>query len=246
MKIVSKKGNPYLISTVFTHIQLLDPIFNTKKETATSTTEENELTKFTPLVELLINNKSFVNKKLDSFYSLLTLEKIFKISICAKCESCSSNITKEKACSFVGCHIPVSERKAIISCSAVFHMDDDTYSASIFVNDLTVCKNFFFMLSDEEWDLILKTVEHKGELLFLRNNINIAANDTADIHTATATCFNILCETYFLSNFAQYQCKLRPFAENNLQPSWNDNKLNFICLEAEPVCRSQECKTVST
>ena len=235
IKIVSKKGNPYLISTTFTHVQCLNIAGNSENESTQCNIEEDEFAKFTSLFSLLAASQLSAKKKLDSFTSLLTLEKINKISICAKCQSCGSMVANEKACTFVGCHVPLSERVVNFKCSAIFHMEDETYSASIHVNDLTICRNFLFMLSDEEWNLILKTAEQKGEIVFLSKSKNeIAACNAKDLYSATATCFSIFCETYIISNFLQYQCKLRPFAEKqNMQVKWNDNALNFICLEAK-------------
>ena len=172
---------------------------------------------------------------MESFTSLLTLEKINKLSICAKCQSCDSMVAKNKVCAFVGCHVPLSERVVNFKCSAIFHMEDETYSASIHINDLTICKNFLFMLSDDEWNLILKTAEQKGEIVYLSKfKHEIAACNDKDLYSATAICFTIFCETYIMSKFLQYQCKLRPFAEKQkTQVKWNDNALNFICLEAK-------------
>ena len=99
------------------------------------------------------------------------------------------------------------------------------------------------MVSDEEWNLLLKTATHQGELVFLKSKNSMSGYDPKDQYSVTATCFNIFCDVHIMSNVLQYQCKLRPFSDKKCVPQtiWNDNQLNFICLEAKPVSAIKEC-----
>ena len=202
---------------------MLDIAANSQNESTQCNIEEDDFLKFTSLFSLLVASQLSAKKKLESFTSLLTLEKINKISICAKCQSCDSMVAKEKACTFVGCHVPLFDRVVNFKCSAIFHMEDETYSASIHVNDLTICRNFLFMLPDEEWNLILKTAEQMGEIVFLSKSKNeIAACNSKDLHSVTANCFSIFCETYTVPTC--YNVKNRygvSHASNNyFYPQW--------------------------
>ena len=227
-----------MISTVFTHLQLLDTAKCSKNDTTEApSSEKDHFSQFSPLIYHLTEKKILNRKKLNAFESLLTLETILKLSICAICQSCGSSVSKDKVCSFVGCHVPIPERTITLRCSAIFLMEDETNSACIHINDLAVCRSFLFMLSDEEWNLLLKTATHKGELLFLKSKNEMSGYDPKDVYSVTATCFNIFCEVHIMSNFLQYQCKLRPFSDKQFVPQtiWNDNMLNFICLTAKPI-----------
>ena len=239
MKIISKKGNGYLISTVFTNIQLLDVCSATVDIPLEllSAQEQDQDAQFKPLIKHLSDVNSCIKIKLDAFNSLLSLETIYKVSISTICQACQSNVAMGRSCAFVGCHIPISERTIKFVCNAIFQMEDETYGAIVHVKDLNVCRSIFYMISEEEWNLILKTAEHRGEIVYLNKKEqklqdNLVHN--ADTFSAVEISFTMLCEVYPMTYYTQYVCKLRPFSTDKKSDSkhWNDDQLNFICLDA--------------
>lgn len=241
IKIISKKGNGYFVSTVFTNIQVLDPngITADKKPLqgeSGSKIDDDYLSK--TLIQYCIQQNGMDKEGNAIFKCLLTLEIINKISICAMCKSCGSIVSKGRSCSFAGCHIPITERAIEFKCNASFQMEDETYGANICVKDLNICRNILYFIDDHEWKLILKTVEHKGEILFLSKKTpkeNIL-DEKLDIYAGVEACFIMLCEVYPMANYSQFLCKLRPFSNDKQSHSanWNNDQLNFMCLDAKP------------
>lgn len=246
---MSKKGNGYFVSTVFTNIQVLDPV---------GITIDNKSLhrKFDPKFETNLVSKPLIqhcaqqnvpDESLEVFECLLTLEIIYKISIRAMCKACGSMVSSAKSCSFAGCHIPVAERDIKYICNAVFQMEDETQGATIYVNDLAVCRKMVHFIDDNEWELVLQTVENKGEILYLSKTNSATEKlllDKIDIHSGVETCFNILCEVYPMTNYSQFICKLRPFSNDKQSSSayWNDDKLNFMCLDANSCSKLNKTK----
>ena len=244
IKVISKKGHGYLISTVFTNMQLLND-----KSISAETDIDDKLLESNPPEKRLINpliGYSFVSlnetqHKFEAFECLLTLEAINKISITAMCKSCGSSFSNGGSCSFVGCHIPADKRIVNFKCSAIFQMEDETYGANIYVKDLIICRNMFYMLSDNEWEWILKTAEQKGEVVYLNDKKKPVMEkrlDHRDIYSSTQACFNIFCEVYPLTSYSQFLCKLRPFynVQQTHSINWSNDHLNFICLDAKLNC----------
>ena len=240
IKIISKKGNGYFISTVFTNIQVLDSktiISHNIERSSYLTLGENK-----PIRTLMQHhNEKYVNilQSKEAFECLLTLESINKISINATCQSCGSIVSVGKSCSYAGCHTPVSQRAIDINCSAIFQMEDETFGATIFVKDLSICRKFLYFLEDIEWDLLLKTAEYKGEILFLNKkngSQNISSTEPEiDIHTGSEKCFIMLCQVYPISNVLQYHCKLRAIKDKeSISANCNDDLSSFICLDVKP------------
>ena len=139
------------------------------------------------------------------------------------CKSCGNNLSHRGSCSFVGCHIPANQQKVEFNCSAVFQMEDETYGANIYVKDLNICRNILYLLSDIEWKLILKTVEQKGEVVYLskqkKRAMENCSEQMSDIYAGTQACFTMFCEVYPLTNYSQFLCKLRPFCNRKQSQS---------------------------
>ena len=242
VKVISKKGHGYLVSTVFTNILVLDTQGIGINKLCVEALPETKVDKFRakPLIEHCIKQLYKTQQNLEMFECLMTLEVINKISITAICKSCGSNFSNGGSCSFVGCHIPVNERMVEFKCSANFQMEDETYGANVYVNDLNICRNILYMFSDSEWELILKTAEQKGEIVYLskrkKRAIENCSDRMIDIYAGTQACFTMFCEIYPLTNYSQFLCKLRPFSNGKQSQSihWNNDQLNFICLGAKP------------
>ena len=235
VKIISKKGNGYLTSTVFTNIQLVDVHDKTERNNLKTSEQEGQDSCMKPMIWHLSEVKNNRKVNLNVYRSYLTLETVYKVSISTICEACHSKVAIGKNCQFVGCHVPIFERKVNFICSAVLYMEDETYGANIHVKDLSVLRKIFCMISEDEWNLILKAAEHRGEILFLNKKQKFQENfdENVDPFFRVQTCFTILCEVYPITYYNRYLCKLRPlFNDKTDNVFWNDDQLNFICLDA--------------
>ena len=92
-KTTSRKNNVYLVTTFFSHFQVLS-IGATEDPIPQVNVAENEGS---------YNFLALHKGNLQAIYCLLSLEKVIKVSIAANCTACG-NAVKNGLCSFVGCH----------------------------------------------------------------------------------------------------------------------------------------------
>jgi len=208
VKKTSKKSNSYLVTTLFSKIEILEafPYVDATSGSGALTGNEDDLTF---LIDLTDSSASAIK-------CLFTVDRILKLSICANCSYCG-NIIRNEVCSFVGCHARISHQDPKINVNSLIQVEDGTSSALLVCQDSNQVKQIF-KLSPEEWFELEKQTKSKGELLYISSG--------KERHDKSST-FEFFCDWFPTLNLCQFYCLCRPFKKSKNEAS-NIQKLYCI------------------
>ena len=154
-KMMSKKSNSYLVTTLFSTFQIIDvdPFL-----------DQNPQNCFVQPIQFLYN---MPENSSESYYCNLIVDKIIKMSITATCEACGKAL-KNGLCSFVGCHVGSGVRaKYVIKAS--FKVYDVSETVQLFCDNAKSLQRIM-RWSDGDWLKLKNSALQNGELLFLISN----------------------------------------------------------------------------
>lgn len=201
LKVTSKRSNAYLVTTFFTHFQIIQAL---------------------PFIEQSLNVENdkmiFIKDVKDSsssscsFKCLFSLDVIYKLSISALCHFCSS-LLSSRICSFVGCHSKAyNEAKIVVN--ATFRVEDATGGALLVVNKADHLKKIL-KLSFEEWSQLENEAKNKGELLYLHGKKDVQDN------------FHAFCALFPSRILCQFWANCRQFKKKNEE----DHFCKLYCID---------------
>lgn len=236
-KMVSKKSNAYLVTTLLSTYDILD--INPYLDPTSHQRLYEQPVNF--LFELPENNSEafhccftgksqsvlyllFVQLLINQFTNFFSVDKIFKITIMAKCGSCGSEI-RNGLCSFVGCHIGTSVQIKFLT-RGNFKVYDICESANLICDDAQIIQKIM-KWSLGNWKMLTEEAVKRGELLFLNNggkNDKMINNETS----STVRWFYEQCLVIPETELRQFRCICRAFKK---QDTNNSATKTLYCID---------------
>jgi hypothetical protein len=213
IKTISRKSNPYLVTTLFTTTHIINPDKVTSPHIDTN-------------VEIVYNQPLEWLSRIVShsaFHCMLTLESVFKLSITAECGACG-HMVKKGVCSFVGCHASASVMPNFVT-KARFKVEDPTTTA-VLICDSSAAVRTIMKHTQEEWQTLEAEAQDLGELLYLgANKKSIVIRPDM---TRTEKVFAIHCRWMPEKVISQFHCICRLFKNTN--NGTVQEGLNLYCI----------------